>query len=87
MTYPKGHEHFADALEEFHANGGAMMFHQATNEGPSLWQVMDAGDMKSCYPDAIERGQSVRAITEHALNEGGLSQEEIAIEMQDWIEP
>ena len=74
------HRNFADALTEWRQLGGAMLFHQASaRDEPSGWQVwLSLDDLE----DVIDR--TAREATAEALRQGGMTEEQIKVEMADW---
>ena len=70
-----------EALREFRASGGAMLFHAGGPRGLDCWEVLDA--------DAVAKREveSVREATADALRQCCLTDIEIDVELADWIEP
>ena len=69
---------FEEAYQEYQDDGGAMNYIQAGSDGPEMWQTGTCAEIREAT------GASPRDTTEDALYAGGLSQQEIDKQMDEW---
>lgn len=69
---------FAAALTEMRTIGGVMSYHGTSSDGPECWEIDDDGE--------LSKRLTVHPLiaTVAALRAGGLSDTEIAKELEDW---
>ena len=69
---------FDSALAKFREEGGAILFLPATSLSSNRWFVSYGDDVY----EMLNEGLTIREVTEQALANGGLSQEQINQEME-----
>jgi hypothetical protein len=73
-------KYFSTALEYFRENGGAM--HHYYEKTGLWWEVMPYDELA----ELLENDKTVRHATVMALRAGGMNNNEIDRELEDWIE-
>jgi predicted phosphoadenosine phosphosulfate sulfurtransferase len=86
----KQYTNFSEALEVFRNDGGAMYYvkpHTFTTEtgkqsAPESWYVGDPDKITEMIPANC----TLKEASEYALSKGGMTEEQIAKEMEEWVD-
>lgn len=80
----KNYTCFAEALDEYREDGGVMLYIPASSHGPDTWQLMSDVETRTWYPDI--KPSDWKCLTEDALANGGLTNEQIEKELEGWVD-